>query len=60
MNRAPTDTEGRIWHAYECYYHSSDGMFKFYISALSEDHARQLLDELKKSAEVKGAVLSRP
>lgn len=58
MSKPYVDTAGRVWYDYEVQYKGPDGTFGFVIKAVSEDHARLMLDDIKASGEVKGRIVS--
>ncbi|NYT37374.1 hypothetical protein ERD78_11745 [Allopusillimonas soli] len=59
VTRRPyVDAEGRIWKPHEIVWHGVDVTFGTTIMALSEEHARLLLDDMKATGRIEGEIIA--
>ncbi|HEJ9974926.1 TPA: hypothetical protein ACHY14_000794 [Pseudomonas aeruginosa] len=63
MNRRTIDLElstwvdGRQWHLYSFEFKTPDGTFGSYFYAISDEHAAELLTDLKENAVLGGRIM---
>lgn len=49
--------DGRKWSLFSAQYRTDEGLFEFEFYAISEEHARHIIDDIKETATFAGQVL---
>ena len=52
------DPQGRKWHPYEVIFDTPEGEFGIHIYAISDEHARLQLQDLKETGRINGQTIA--